>query len=348
MKTIFLIGGTMGVGKTTTCRILKNRLQRSVFLDGDWCWDMNPFQVTPETKQMVMENICFLLNQYIRCSAYEYIIFCWVMHEQAIIDEICSRLDAENCRIHSLSLVCEAEELRQRLQRDVDAGMRTEDVTERSIARIPLYDGLDTEKIDVTRITPAQAADKIVEIANQRSGFRRQLETKELLLKKAAFADWKAMYRNVWSRPEAARFMSWRLTTSEEDARARMERTIEHQKSHNVWTVYEKKSGQAIGFAGVEEVRPHIFQEAGIALGPEFVGRGYGKQILECLLAYCSSLGGREFYYSARAKNEASRALALSCGFVYQYSKEKVSQKDGEPYELRVYCREIGGYGCDA
>lgn len=50
MKNIFLIGGTMGVGKTTTCRFLKEKLHNSVFLDGDWCWDMNPFQVTEETK----------------------------------------------------------------------------------------------------------------------------------------------------------------------------------------------------------------------------------------------------------------------------------------------------------
>ncbi|MGF0031660.1 AAA family ATPase [Bariatricus sp. SGI.154] len=81
MKNIYLIGGMMGVGKTTTCRILKNKLPNCVFLDGDWCWDMHPFQVTPKIKKMVMENICFLLNQFIRCSAYENIIFCWVMHE---------------------------------------------------------------------------------------------------------------------------------------------------------------------------------------------------------------------------------------------------------------------------
>lgn len=37
MKNIFLIGGTMGVGKTTTCHILKNNLKNSVFLDGDSC-----------------------------------------------------------------------------------------------------------------------------------------------------------------------------------------------------------------------------------------------------------------------------------------------------------------------
>lgn len=58
----------MGVGKTATCQILKQKLNNSVFLDGDWCWDMHPFQVTEETKQMVLENIGFLLNSFIRCS----------------------------------------------------------------------------------------------------------------------------------------------------------------------------------------------------------------------------------------------------------------------------------------
>ena len=56
MKTLFMIGGTMGVGKTTVCQLLKRDLQNSVFLDGDWCWDANPFQVTDETKAMVTEK----------------------------------------------------------------------------------------------------------------------------------------------------------------------------------------------------------------------------------------------------------------------------------------------------
>ncbi len=34
---------------------------------------------------MVIENICFLLNNFIKCSAYENIVFCWVMHEQSIM-----------------------------------------------------------------------------------------------------------------------------------------------------------------------------------------------------------------------------------------------------------------------
>ena len=89
----------MGVGKTTVCEILNQKLDKSVFLDGDWCWRSNPFQVTEETKKMVVENICFLLNQFINCPAYKNIIFCWVMHKQEVIDNIVSKLNLENCRI---------------------------------------------------------------------------------------------------------------------------------------------------------------------------------------------------------------------------------------------------------
>ena len=109
-----------------------------------------------------MENICFLLNQFIRCSAYENIIFCWVMHEQAIIDEILSKLDIEHCLVHIISLICGADELRKRLQKDVDAGIRSEDVIQRSIARVGLYEDLDTEKIDVSHITAGQAAESVI------------------------------------------------------------------------------------------------------------------------------------------------------------------------------------------
>jgi len=162
MKNIFLIGGTMGVGKTATCQIIKNKLNNSVFLDGDWCWDMHPFQVTEETKQMVVDNICFLLNNFIKCSAYENIVFCWVMHDQTIIDNIVSRLDTANCKVHSISLVCSEQALQARLRQDVDAGIRTEDVIRRSIERIPLYEKLNTYKVDVSKIIPEQVADFII------------------------------------------------------------------------------------------------------------------------------------------------------------------------------------------
>ena len=144
MKTIYLIGGTMGVGKTTVSQQLKKKLPNSVFLDGDWCWDADPFQVTEETKAMVMRNICFLLNSFLHCTAYKNIIFCWVMHEQSIIDEIINRLDTGDARVIKISLMIDETNLRKRLSADIDMGIRSNDVIDRSVARINMYQILDT------------------------------------------------------------------------------------------------------------------------------------------------------------------------------------------------------------
>ena len=171
------------------------------------------------------------------------------------------------------------------------------------------------------------------------------METEDIILGKAKYEDWRSMYRNVWSRPETAEYMLWRVTADEDGARARIQRTVTWQETHDAWLVYERGSGQSIGFAGVEETAPHIFHETGIALGPEYVGRGYGKQILCLLMDYCFSLGGQDFYYSTRAGNLASKALALSCGLVYQYSEQKTDQRNGKAYEMEIYKKNLRSTG---
>lgn len=57
MKKLIIINGTMGVGKTATSKALYQKLESSVWLDGDWCWMMNPFIVNEENKTMVIDNI---------------------------------------------------------------------------------------------------------------------------------------------------------------------------------------------------------------------------------------------------------------------------------------------------
>ena len=164
MKNVYLIGGTMGVGKTTTCQLLKTKLNNSVFLDGDWCWDMHPFQVTVETKKMVIDNICYQLNNFIQCSAYDNIIFCWVMHEQEIISNILDKLDIEGCNIKAISLICNQQTLLKRLKKDVTSGIRTVDTIDRSMDYLPLYEQLHTTKIDVSEISPTEVVEQIMKL----------------------------------------------------------------------------------------------------------------------------------------------------------------------------------------
>lgn len=162
MKTLYLIDGTMGVGKTTVSRMLKKDLPDSVFLDGDWCWDADPFTVTEETKEMVINNICYLLNSFLHCSAYKNIIFCWVMHEQSIIDSILEKLDTNHCDVKKISLIADEKKLCERLAADVASGVRTADVIGRSVERIPMYRALDTIKIDTDNKTVREIADEIM------------------------------------------------------------------------------------------------------------------------------------------------------------------------------------------
>ena len=109
------------------------------------------------------------------------------------------------------------------------------------------------------------------------------LETKDLIIKKGEQKDQKDMYYNLWRHSESAKYMLWSVTTSEEDAQDRMARTVRFEETHPYCClVYEKVSGQAIGFAGMEEVEEGVYEDMGVALGPEFVGKGQYVLVYTC------------------------------------------------------------------
>lgn len=164
MKKLILINGTMGVGKSTVCKLLIKQLQPSVYLDGDWCWNMNPFVVSPENKAMVVDNITHLLNSYLNNSGYEYIIFCWVIHQEEIFQQILEPLSKNKFELYKISLICSEAALKRRLEADVENGIREPDVIERSVARIPLYRKMDTIKIDISEISPQETAEQIIKL----------------------------------------------------------------------------------------------------------------------------------------------------------------------------------------
>ena len=167
MKKLYLIGGTMGVGKTTTCQVVKTKLDKSVFLDGDWCWDMHPVVVNKETQKLVLNNICTLLNNDIKCNIFKNIIFCWVMHEQSIIDDILSRLDLNDVKVIAISLVCQKEALEKRIQKDIDQGIRKPDVLARSVERLEMYQKLNTYKIDVSNKKIEEIVKEIIKVGDE-------------------------------------------------------------------------------------------------------------------------------------------------------------------------------------
>ena len=86
------------------------------------------------------------------------------MHEQSIIDGIISELDTDNFIVKKISLIVDEMNLQNRLKRDVARKIRTADVIDRSVARIPMYQALDTIKIDTSKKTIREIVNEIISL----------------------------------------------------------------------------------------------------------------------------------------------------------------------------------------
>ena len=88
----------------------------------------------------------------------------------------------------------------------------------------------------------------------------------------------------------------------------------------------------------MKEISEGVYEDCGIAIGPDFVGRGYGKQILNELARYAfNKLGAAKFISTCRSQNAPSRGMILSCGFRYTHSDNRLDSRDGQPYILEFY-----------
>ena len=92
LTRLIIINGAPGVGKSTVGNLLFSRLNNSAILDGDDVWRINPFKVTDVTRDIVEQNITFVLGNYMK-SNYEHVILTWVLHRQSIIDSLLKGLE---------------------------------------------------------------------------------------------------------------------------------------------------------------------------------------------------------------------------------------------------------------
>lgn len=150
MKNLIFIGGPMGVGKTTVSKLLQSKLDNCVMLDGDWVWYTSPWILNEETRAIAIDNDVDCLNRFINSTTYQNIIFCWVLHDNSIIDGITKRLNMDKVNFFNFSLVTTEEELVKRLRIDINNGIRSEIVIKRSLERLTHYKNVSSKKIDTT------------------------------------------------------------------------------------------------------------------------------------------------------------------------------------------------------
>jgi len=160
-----------------------------------------------------------------------------------------------------------------------------------------------------------------------------QLFTEHLILRKARMDDLGAIWLNIWRDESIAKFMLWQPVATLKEAEELLIRIIAFQKEQHAFFVCLKETDEPIGMAAIKEVKPGIFEDAGLCIASCFQGRGYGKELLSALLHLSFDiLGGTSFRYSCFRENVRSAALCKSCGFQYVSSSETIRQWDGRRF----------------
>ncbi|KJU73014.1 AAA family ATPase [Clostridium baratii] len=149
-KKLIIINGVMGVGKTSISRNLYKKLENCFWLDGDNVWMMNPFVVDEENKNMVLNNIIYIINNFLDNSNSKYVVFNWVIHTDEIMNDILNKINLIDVDVYKITLMCNKEELIKRINKDVELGIRDEDNIRRSLDKYDMYNKMNTIKFDTS------------------------------------------------------------------------------------------------------------------------------------------------------------------------------------------------------
>ena len=122
MKKLILLSGSPCVGKTTVGQHLFEQYENSAYLDGDWCWCVNPFSVKDKRLRNGDKSMSFVLSNYLN-SEFEYVFFTSVvLTDPTIRENILKDIAATDYEVIGFTLTCSEETLVKRHDQRGDKG----------------------------------------------------------------------------------------------------------------------------------------------------------------------------------------------------------------------------------
>lgn len=122
MKKLILLSGSPCVGKTTVGQHLFEQYENSAYLDGDWCWCVNPFSVKDKRLRNGDKSMSFVLSNYLN-SEFEYVFFTSVvLTDPTIRENILKDISTTDYEVIGFTLTCSEETLVKRHDQRGDKG----------------------------------------------------------------------------------------------------------------------------------------------------------------------------------------------------------------------------------
>ena len=160
-KKFVMITGPAGIGKTTVCKELFKRINGCAWLDGDWCWMVNPYPgKTIEQKRYAEKAFGYILNGYFHDDNTKIILFSWLMHSEFMFDLITEQIADKDYDLIKIALVCSDKKIYiERMRKD---GRREEQIEEADNMR--RFYQLNANIIDVADLSVDEMAERIIEL----------------------------------------------------------------------------------------------------------------------------------------------------------------------------------------
>jgi hypothetical protein len=122
MKKLILLSGSPCVGKTTVGKYLFEHYENSAYLDGDWCWCVNPFSVKDKRLRNGDKSMSFVLSNYLT-SGFDYVFFASVvLTDNKIRENILKDITATDYEGIGFTLTCSEETFIKRHSKRGDQG----------------------------------------------------------------------------------------------------------------------------------------------------------------------------------------------------------------------------------
>ncbi|MBD5520373.1 MAG: hypothetical protein HDR03_03990 [Lachnospiraceae bacterium] len=162
MKKVLVLVGPNGVGKSTTAETFMQQHPKCAYIDSDACRAMNPFPLTPATKEVVIENIYCLFRNYLLCIDIEIIVFPYSFHgeRKEIFDTVMKRLADNGISFELITIVLKCS-LEENIKRAMADGRDKERIDRGIKNTFNFYDEFNEPSIDTTNLSPNEVVAQI-------------------------------------------------------------------------------------------------------------------------------------------------------------------------------------------
>ncbi|MEG2117716.1 MAG: GNAT family N-acetyltransferase, partial [Clostridia bacterium] len=192
---------------------------------------------------------------------------------------------------------------------DVEKGIRSLDVIDRSLPRLPLYEKISSAKINTDKIDSLQIAELIIKKI-------KVLQTDRLILREMSQNDFPSLCKIL---QDSEVMYAYEHAFSDEEAKIWLDKQIlrYEQYGFGLWAVILKSTGEMIGQCGltIQECNGTEVLEVGYLFQKSFWHMGYATEsAIACKKFAFDNLNANEVFSIIRDNNTPSQNVAKRNG----------------------------------